>query len=324
MLKATFAGMLAALPMLAGPVGAQDYPARPITLIIPFAAGGPTDVLGRTIAARMGEILGKQIVVENVAGGGGQVGSKRVADAPPDGYLLGLGTVGTHAQGQTLYKKPLYNSATDFAPVALLADVPIVVVVRKDLPATDLASFTDYAKRHHRSMSYGTGGTGSAPHLGCLLLDHALGTSITHVPYRGSAPALQDLVGGRIDFSCAGITTAKPLIESAVVRGLALLGGTRSPVMPDLPTAVEQGLKVEAYTWNALFLPKGAPETIVHRLAAAARETISTPGVRDRLAGLGAQVVPGDQATPEYLARFVRSETEKWAGPIRAAGLSAD
>ena len=239
MLKAAFVTALTGILAIAAGAAAQDYPTRPMTLIIPFAAGGPTDVLGRIMAARMSDVLGNQIIVENVAGGGGQVGSKRVADAPPDGYLMGLGTVGTHAQGQTLYKKPLYNSATDFTPVALIADVPIVLAARKDLPVKDLKEFVVYAKKNQDKMSYGTGGIGAAPHLGCLLLNHTLGTNITHVPYRGSAPAMQDLMGSRIDFTCAGITTAKPLIDANSIKGLAIF--SRDPFAGDAESALRAG-----------------------------------------------------------------------------------
>ena len=324
MLKAVFGAMLAGSLAAAGAAVAQSFPARPMTMVIPFAAGGPTDVLGRILAARMGEVLGQQVVPENVSGGGGQIGSRRVADAPPDGYQMVLGTVGTHAQGQTLYKKPLYNAATDFTPVALIADVPIVLVTRRDLPVKDFREFADYARKNQAKMSYGTGGTGAAPHLACILLNHTIGTKITHIPYRGSAPAIQDLMGGRVDFNCAGITTAKPLIDSDTLKGLAVFSDVRSPVMPDLPTAAEQGAKVEAYTWNAIFLPKGASDAIVQKLNAAAVEAMKTPAVRDKLTGLGAQVVRDDQMTPDYLAGFVRSETEKWAGPIKASGVSVD
>ncbi len=315
---------LASVVLWSGLAGAQDYPARPVTLIIPFAAGGPTDVLGRVMASRMSEILGQQVIVENVAAGGGQVGSRRVADAKPDGYTVGLGTVGTHAQGQTLYKRPLYNSATDFAPVALIAEVPIVLVGRKDLPVKDMQEFVAYTRKNQSKMSYGTGGTGSAPHLGCMLLNHTLGTDVTHVPYRGTGPATQDLLGGRIDFMCGGITTAKPLIENGSLKGLAVFSGTRSPVMQNLPTAVEQGVKVEAYTWNALFLPKDTPAAVVQKLNAATVAAMNTPAVRAKLAALGAQVVSDAQATPQYLARFVKSETEKWAGPIKASGMQIE
>ena len=317
-------GVLACLVGLTASAVAQNYPTRAVSMIIPFAAGGPTDVLGRIVGQRMSEILGQQVVIENVGGAGGMTGSKRVADAQPDGYVMGIGTVGTHAQGQTLYKKPLYNSQTDFTPVALIADVPIVLAARKDLPVKDFREFVTYTKVNQGKMSYGTGGTGSAPHLACMLLNHLLGTSVTHVPYRGSAPATQDLLGGRIDFMCAGITTAKPVIDNGSLKGLAVLSAARSPAMPDLPTAREQGANVEGYTWNAIFLPKGAPAAIVQKLNAAAVEAIKTPAVREKLAALGAQVVSEAQATPAYLAQFVKSETEKWAGPIKASGMQVE
>src|SRR4249920_4126461 len=208
------AGLTAAvfgiLLALCGSVLAQNYPSKPLTMIIPFAAGGPTDVLGRVIAQRMSEIMGQQVVVENVGGAGGMTGSKRVADTAPDGYSFVLGTVGTHAQGQTLYKKPLYHAATDFTPVALIAEVPIVLIARKDLPADNLKNFVDYAKKNQDKMQFGSAGAGSATHLGCVVLNSAMGANITHVPYRGTGPAMQDLQGGRIDFLCEVVSTAKP------------------------------------------------------------------------------------------------------------------
>src|SRR3954447_4429830 len=238
--------MLAALALFAallGPAVAQDYPNRPITLIIPFAAGGPTDVLGRIVAARMGELLGQQIVVENVGGAGGQTGGKRVADARPDGYTIGIGTVGTHAQGQTLYKRPLYNSQTDFTPVALLAQVPIVLTARKDLPVKDFKEFVAYAKENQSKMQFGSAGAGSATHLGCVFLNHLIGTNITHIPFRGTGPAMTELQAGRIDFLCEISSTAKPQIDGATVRALAIFNDARSPALPDVPTAEEQGTK---------------------------------------------------------------------------------
>src|SRR6267378_1450629 len=266
--------VLAALAGVAAPAAAQDFPSRPVTMIIPFAAGGPTDVLGRIMGARMSEVLGQHVVIENVGGAGGMTGAARVAQSAPDGYTIGLGTVGTHAQGQSLYKKPLYNAATDFTPVALIA---------------------------------------------------AMGTGITHVPYRGTGPAMQDLQGGRIDFLCEVVSTAKPQIDGNTVKAIAILTKQRSPALPDVPTAVEQGLPdVEAYTWNAIFLPKGAPDAIVKKLHDATLAAMHTPGVKERLEGLGAMIVPDDRATPQYLGNFVKSEIEKWAAPIKASGASAD
>ena len=290
--------------------------------MVPFAAGGPTDVLGRVIAQRMSEILGQQVVVENVGGAGGMTGSKRVADARPDGYTMVLGTVGTHAQGQTLYKHPLYNALTDFTPVALIADVPIALLVRKDLPANNLKEFVAYAKANQAKMQFGSAGAGSATHLGCVVLNTAMGTEITHVPYKGTGPAMQDLVGSRIDFLCEIVSTAKPQIDGGTVKALAIMTKDRSPVLPNLPTTLEQGLDVQAYTWNAIFLPKGTPADIVKKLHDATVAAMDTPTVKDRLQGLGAMIVSSDRRSPEYLGSFVKNEIEKWAAPIKASGVS--
>ena len=301
---------------------AEDFPTRPLTMVIPFSAGGPTDVLGRVVAARMSEVLGQQVVVENVGGAGGMNGSYRISNAAPDGYQFVLGTVGTHAQGQTLYKKPLYNSLTDFTPVALLAEVPILLIVRKDLPPKNFKEFVAYAKANQAKMQFGSAGAGSATHLGCVLLNHVLGIDVTHVPYRGTGPAMQDLQGGRIDYLGEIITTAKPQVDGGTVRALAIFDTKRSPALPNVPTALEQGTPdLIAYTWNAIFLPKNAPQPIVDKLNAVAREAMKSPQVRERLESLGAQVVSEDRMTPEYLRKFVEAEIAKWAAPIKASGV---
>ncbi len=315
----------ASLAVLSSAAFAQNYPARPVTMIIPFAAGGPTDVLGRIVGARMGELLGQQVIIENVGGAGGMTGSKRVADAKPDGYVAGIGTVGTHAQGQTLYKRPLYNSQTDFAPVALLAQVPIVLTVRKDLPAKDFKEFVAHTKANQTKMQFGSAGAGSATHLGCVLLNHLIGVNVTHIPFRGTGPAMGELQAGRIDYMCEIMSTAKPHIDGGTIRSLAIFDAKRSPALPNIPTAEEQGTKdLIAYTWNAIFLPKNTPAEIVNRLNKAAVEAIATPAVREKLAGLGAEVASGNRTTPQYLGQLVKSEVEKWAVPIKASGVSVD
>ncbi len=320
-----FAALAVAALVSAHPAKAQDYPTRPVTMIIPFAAGGPTDVLGRLVAARMSEVLGQQVVVENINGAGGMTGSLRVANATPDGYEFVLGTVGTHAQGQTLYKQPLYNSVTDFTPVILIAQVPLVLETRKDLPVDNFKDFVAYAKENQAKMQFGSAGTGSATHLGCVLMNYLLGVTITHVPYRGTGPALQDLEGGRIDYLCDVMTTAKPPIDGGAVKGLAVFDTKRSPALPNVPTAIEQGTPgLVAYTWNAIFLPKNTPAPIVKKLHDATLEAMHTPAVRDRLTGLGAEIAPDDKATPQYLGNLVKSEIAKWAVPIKAAGVSVE
>lgn len=316
--------LMAALFAVTGPAKAQKFPERPMTMIIPFAAGGPTDVLGRVVAARMSEILGQQVVIENVGGAGGQTGSRRVADAAPDGYTFVLGTVGTHAQAQTLYKKPLFDPVADFTPVALLAEVPIALIARKDFPANNLKDFAAYVKANKDKITFGSAGAGSATHLACVVANMAMGVDITHVPYRGTGPAMQDLQGGRIDYLCEIISTAKPQIDGGAVKGIAIMTNERSPALPNLPTAKEQGIPMEAYTWNAIFLPKGTPANVVKVLAEAASKAVETPAVRERLAGLGAMVVAPERRSPDYLAKFVKSEIEKWAAPIKASGASVD
>ncbi|HEX2511956.1 MAG TPA: tripartite tricarboxylate transporter substrate-binding protein, partial [Xanthobacteraceae bacterium] len=291
-----------------------------------FSAGGPTDVLGRAVGQKLGQILGQTVVIENVGGGGGMLGGARVAKAAPDGYTLGLGTVGTHAQNQTLYKKPHYNSLNDFTPVALIAEVPIVLIARKDFPAKDLKEFAAYAKQNQDKMQFGSAGPGSATHLGCVVVNLALGTNnITHVPYPGTGPAMTDLIGGRVDFLCEIITTAKPQVDGGAVKAIATMSKTRSNALPNVPTAAEQGFSdMEAYTWNAFFLPKGAPADVVKKLNEATVEAMKDSNVRAKLEGLGAAFVSQDRTTPEYLGKFVQSEIEKWAKPIRASGVSAD
>ena len=324
MKKVMFAAAFAAL-VSAGQAGAQQFPARPVTMVIPFAAGGPQDTIGRVIAQRMSELLGQQVVVENVGGAGGMTGSKRVADAKPDGYTMVLGSVGTHAQNQTLYKRPLYNVETDFTPVAYLAITPIALITRPDLPVSNLKDFVAYAKANQGKMQFGSAGAGSATHLGCVVLNTAMGAPmITHVPYKGTGPAMQDLIAGRIDYLCEIIATAKPQIEGQKVKGVAIMTKERSPVLPDLATTLEQGLDVQAYTWSSLFLPKGAPADVVKKLNEAAVDAIATPSVQEQLAKLGATVAAPNERSPQWLADFVKSEVKKWEAPIKASGVQVE
>jgi tripartite-type tricarboxylate transporter receptor subunit TctC len=314
-----------ALVALAGAAAAQTFPQKAIQMVIPFAAGGPTDLLGRVMAERMSQTLGQPVVVENVTGAGGMLGTQKVAQAKPDGYTFILGTVGTHAVNQTLYKKPLYNAATDFEPVALVAEVPLVLITKKDLPPNNLQEFIAYTKANQAKMNFASAGNGSAVHLGCLLLNSVIGTDVQHVPYRGSAPAIQDLVGGQVDFMCDIVSTAQAQIQAKAVKALAMLSKTRSASLPDIPTADEQGLKdFEAYTWNAFFYPKGTPAPIAAKLREATLEAMATPSVKQRFDELSISLVSTDRTTPEYLRKFVQSEIEKWAAPIKKSGVTVD
>ena len=319
------AAVALAVVAVAGTVRAQDWPVRPVTMVVPFAAGGPIDTLGRLLAQHLSGVLGQQVVIENVSGAGGMTGSLRVAQAAPDGHQFVLGSVGTHAHNQSLYKKPLYDAKTDFAPVALIAEVPLVLITRNDLPPDDLKSFIAYAKANQAKMHYGSAGPGTSTHVGCVMFNLAVGVDVTHVPYRGGGPAMLDLTAGRIDYICNIASTAVSAIEGKTVKALALLATARSPALPDLATADEQGLPgFEAYSWNAAFLPRGTPQTIVAKLNAALVAVMDVPAFRDRLKDLGLIVVAPERRTPDYLQKFVASEIDKWAGPIRASGASAD
>jgi len=318
---------IAAIALLLTPLAAsaQDWPTRAVTVVLPYAAGGPIDTLARILAARLSEILGQQVVVENIPGAGGMTGSSRVAKAAPDGYTVLLSGSAVLAINQSLYKKPLYNAVTDFEHVALFADSARVVIARKDLPANTLAEFVAYAKANQARMQFGSAGAGSGMHVCAVLLNAAMGTKITHVPYRGSAPAMQDLMGGRIDFVAEQISTALPQIQSNTVKAIATLGLERAPGLEQLPTAQEQGLPgLDCGSWSSLSFPKGTPDEIVRHLAKAVNEAVETPATRERFKGIGVTIPPPERRTPEYLAKFVPSEIERWAAPIKASGASEE
>src|SRR5262249_53995534 len=324
MLRAKAAAVAFLLAPLAT-ASAQDWPTRAVTMVVPYAAGGPVDTLGRIVAARLSEILGQQVVVENVAGAGGMTGWGRVAKAPPDGYTVLLSGSAVLAINQTLYKKPLYNAVTDFEHVALFSDSARVLITRKDLPVNTLAEFVAYAKANQGKMQYGSAGAGSGMHVCAVLLDAAMGTKITHVPYRGSAPAMQDFIGGRIDFVAEQISTALPQIQGGTVKAIATLGLDRAPGLEQLPSAQELGLAgLDCGSWGSLSFPKGTPDEIVQRLAKATNEAVETPAVRERFKSIGVTIPAAERRTPEYLAKFVVSEIARSAGPNTASGASAD
>jgi tripartite-type tricarboxylate transporter receptor subunit TctC len=319
------AGLAFAGLALGGLASAGTWPERPVTMIVPFAAGGPTDVVGRVLAQPLGDGLEQQIVVENVGGAGGMVGAQRVAQADPDGYQVLLGTVGTQAYNQTLYRRPLYNAERDFSPVALIAEQPLVLVVRKDFPARSLKEFADYAKANAAKLSFGSGGSGSSTHLGCVLLNSALGINVQHVPYRGSAPALQDLLAGRIDYLCDSVSTELSQIRAGTIKPIAVLARRRSAVLPEVATAQEQGLDgFEANNWIGLFLPRATPQPIVVKLHDAAVAAMNAPSLRSRMEDIGTDLVSADRTSSSYLKEFVTSEIKKWAVPITASGVSVE
>src|SRR5262244_2602486 len=310
---------------LSAHAAAQEWPTRPITLIVPFAAGGGIDVSARIQAQRMGELLGQSIVIENVGAAAGMAGGARVAKAAPDGYTLLIGNTGTHAFNQSLYKRPLYNAATEFEPVGLVSESPRILIARKDLPADNLTQFIAYLRANEKTAQFGSAGVGSGTHLPCVLLNSAIGVNVTHVPYRGEGPALQDLIGGRVDYLCATIQTGAVQAKEGTVKAIAVMAEKRVPIVADVPTTGEQGLPgVEASVWNAFLFPKGTPDAIVRKLNAAVNQSLENPALRQRLEELGLEIMPAEQRTPEYLAKFLPEDIERWAKPIKAAGISAD
>ena len=308
--------------LIAHPAHAQDWPNRPMTMVAPFAAGGSTDAIARIVADGLSIQLHQPVVVENVGGAGGMTGTNRVAKAAPDGYQFVLGNVGTHAQNQTLYKAPLYNAATDFAPVVLMMDQSLVLVARNDFPASNLQEFIAYTKANQSKMQYSSSGAGGSNHLACVLLNAAIGINVTHIPYRGAGQAMQDLLAGRVDYQCPSAPTAMPQITGKTVKAIAILSKNRSPSLPDLASAHEQGLTdFDIPSWYALFLPKGTPDAIVRKLNAAAVAAMNTQAMQDRLKTIGSDLVGPERRSPEYLGRFVADEIKKWAGPIGASGV---
>jgi tripartite-type tricarboxylate transporter receptor subunit TctC len=299
-----------------------DWPTHAMTLVVPFSAGGSSDAIARIVADGLSSQLRYPVVIENVSGAGGTLGTSRVAKAAPDGYQFVIGNVGTFAQSQWLYRKPLYNTVTDFAPVALISDESLALVARKDFPADNLPQFIAYAKANQATLRYGSSGVGGSNHLACVLVNSAIGIDVTHVPYRNVVQAMQDLIAGRMDYECPSLPSAVPQIAARSVKPIAILSRNRSPELPDLPSAHEQGLTgFDIPSWYALFLPAGTPAPIVQKLNRAAVATLDTPSVQERLRHLGGDVVAPERRSPDYLAKFVAAEVRKWEAPIKASGV---
>jgi tripartite-type tricarboxylate transporter receptor subunit TctC len=322
-LGATIVGLIAADVAVHGArAQAQDWPSRPMTMVVPFAAGGSSDAIARIVADGLSSQLHHPVIVENIGGAGGMTGTNRVAKATPDGYQFVLGNVGTHAQNQSLYKKPLYNAVTDFAPVALITDQSLVLVARKDFPADNLNEFIAYTKANQAKLRYSSAGVGGSNHLACVLLNSAIGVDVTHIPYRSGAQAMQDLLAGQVDYQCPSLPTAMPQVAGKTVKALAILSRNRSPSMPDLPSAHEQGLTdFDIPSWYALFLPKGTPDAIVRKLNAATVAAMDTPSMQERLKQVGSDLVAPERRSPEYLGQFVAAEIRKWEAPIKSSGV---
>jgi tripartite-type tricarboxylate transporter receptor subunit TctC len=317
--------LIALLAVVAPPIKAETWPSRPLTMVVPFATGGPMDAVARILQSALSDALQQQVIVENIGGAGGMIGAARVAKSAPDGYQFVLGNVGTHAVSQTLYKTPFYNSIIDFTPVVLIADLSLVMVARKDLPANNLQEFIAYAKANQKTMQFASAGAGSATHLGCALIDARIGVDVTHVPYRGGAPAMQDLIAQRVDYLCIDTPTAIPQIDGGTIKPIAILSRARSPSLPNLASAHEQGLTdFEASNWSALFLPRNTPAFIVQRLHDATVAAMNNPTVQKRFKENGIDLVADERRSSAYLGQFVTDEIAKWAGPIKSSGLTLE
>lgn len=312
----------AVVAALITPASAQDWPTHPITLIVPFAPGGGIDASARLQAAAIGEALGQTIVVENVGAAAGTIGSGRVAKAAPDGYTMLIGNSGTHVYSQWLYAKKPYDSLTDFKAVSMVTESPRILVARKGLPVSNLQELIAYMKANQAKMQYASAGVGSGTHLPCALLNFTLGVNITHVPYRGEGPALQDVIADRVDYMCNTIQTGAVQARQGTVKGIAVMAPRRAAVIPNLATTGEQGLPgVEATVWNGFFLPKGTPQPIADKLHKAIETMIAREDIRKRLESLGLEILPPEQRTEAYFAKFLKEDIERWGKVIQAAGI---
>ena len=304
---------------------AQEWPARSVTLIVPFAPGGGIDASARVQAQALGEILGQTVLVENVGGAAGTVGSAKVAHAKPDGSMFLIGNSGTHAFSQSMYKKKPYDSATDFEPVGLVSESPRIVIGRKDLPVANFKEFVAYAKANQAKMHFGSAGVGSGTHLPCALLNTVMGVKIEHVPFKGAGPVMTELIAGRIDYMCDTIQTGAARAKGGSVKGLAVMAPKRLAIIPNLETTSEGGVAgVEATVWNGFFFPKGTPKPIVMKLNKALETMLARPEMQKRLEAFGLDIVPPEQRSPEYLAKLLPIEIARWGKVIKDAGIVPD
>lgn len=321
-----FRKFLAALAALVASTAvlAQDYPTRTITVVVPFAAGGPTDTVTRLIAQSMSKSLGQTVIVENVAGAGGTIGPKKVAASKPDGYTLVLMHIGI-STSVSLYRNLGYNPQTDLEPIGLVTDVPMTFIARKDFPPKDMKELIAYVKANKDKVTYANAGIGAASHLCGMLLMTAMQTDLTTIPYKGTGPAMTDLMGGQVDFMCDQTTNTTPQIRGGKVKAYSVTTAQRIKALPDLPTVQESGIKdFQVGIWHGMWAPKGTPKPVIDKLSTALQAALKDPNVVAKFADLGTEPVPQDQATPAALAKHLKAEVDKWAPIIKKAGIYAD
>jgi tripartite-type tricarboxylate transporter receptor subunit TctC len=317
--------LLAVLALAGGlPAVAQDFPSRPITIIVPYAPGGSTDVLGRTLAEAMSKELKTPVILENVSGAGGTIGTSRAAKSAPSGYTLLFHNMG-HAAAPWLYKSLGYDPVNDFEPIGLVADVPMILVAKKNLPPKNLEELIAYVKLQKDKVAFAHAGNGSTTHLCSVLLTSTLQTEMTLVPYRGTGPALQDLISGQVDLLCDQPVATSGHLKSGLIRAYAIASKTRIPSLPDVPTFREAGLPgFEIEVWHGLYAPRGTPKAVLDRLAEALRSALRDPSLIQRFAGLGTAPVEQGRVNPQALRSHLKSEIDRWGPILKKAGVSAD
>jgi tripartite-type tricarboxylate transporter receptor subunit TctC len=317
-----FVGLAAVLA--ASSALAQQYPTKSITLSVPFAAGGPTDTVARVVAQSMSKPLGQTVIVENKPSAGGILAPEQVKNAKPDGYTILIHHIGMSTT-PSLYRQLRFNPLTDFEYIGLINDVPMTLIARNNFPAKDFKEFLDYVKKNKDKVSYANAGIGAASHLCGMLFMSAIQTDLLTVPYKGTAPAMNDLLGGQVDFMCDQTTNTTSQIKSGKVKALGVTSAKRVPSLPDIPTLQEQGLKgFEVGIWHGLYAPKGTPKPVIDRLVAALQATVKDAEVQKRFADLGATTYPPEKATPQALQQHLKAEIDKWAPLIKKAGVYAD
>ncbi|MGH8727387.1 MAG: tripartite tricarboxylate transporter substrate binding protein BugD [Burkholderiales bacterium] len=321
-LRFTFLGFLALI--LALGAQAQEYPSKTITMVVPFSAGGPTDTVARLLAQAMGAHLKQQVIVENVAGAGGTLGAGRVKRADPDGYTILLHHIG-QSTAPALYRKLAYDPVKDFEPIGLVTDVPMTIVAKKDFPAKNFQELIAYVKANKDKVTYANAGLGAASHLCGTLFMSTIQTQLTTVPYKGTGPAMNDLLGGQVDFMCDQTTNTTSQIKGGKIKAYCATTAKRVPSLPDLPTCSEAGLpNFEVAVWHGLYAPKGTPKPVIDKLVAALQVALKDATVKQRYADLGTEPVAQDRATPQALASHLKAETGKWGPILKAAGEYAD
>ncbi len=318
------AASAAALPVLAHKAAAQAYPSRPITVIVPASAGGPTDAIGRILAERMGALLGQTIVIDNVSGASGSIGVGKVAQAQPDGYTLGIGQWSHYVLNGAIYSLQ-YDLLADFAPISLVVTGPMMLVSKKSLPADDLKGLIAWLKANADKASAGTGGVGSPPHISGIFFQRMTDTRFQFVPYRGTAPAMRDLVAGQIDFMFDQASNVLPQLQGGTIKAFAVTAKERLPSAPQVPTVDEAGLPdLYISVWHGLWAPKATPRDVIAKLNGAAVAALADPSVRQKLAGLGQEIPPREQLTPDALRAYQKAEIDKWWPIVKAAGIKAE